>query len=524
MQLTFLTRLLAVGLTGLIHPLCFPHFDLGWLAWVVLVPLHWAITGMTEGKAFRYGWLTGTIAFAGTIPWVITAMNQYGQVPLAISTLLMLLLATYLGLFVGGYAWGYTRLQQWHPGWLWLGAPSLWVSLEYLRTYAFSGFPWTLLGYSQYQWLSMIQVSDMAGVYGVSFLVVTGNMTITSLLEWIGRKRDKFLDSFPWQPALAFLTIFSATLAYGHWQINQQATLDKSAQSLSIGLVQPNISQDKKWDRTYVDETLTRFSTLSQQTGQNLDLLIWPEAATPFFFEQEKAYQQIILSILRQNQSPLLFGSPTLRYEPDGSPYLLNSAYILSPEKLLTGRYDKRHLVPFGEYVPFKSLLFFLEKLVVGIGDFKPGQGSMTLRLADSTNATPTTFGVPICFEVIFPDLVRRMAKEGANFLVTLTNDAWFGDSSAPYQHFSMVVFRAVENHLAFARAANTGISGFIGPDGRILAQTPIFSQQALSGSIPLRTASFTIYTQYGDVFAWGCVILTGIFLLGCRRIASAHK
>ena len=522
MQPTSLTRLLAVGLTGLLHPLCFPHFDLGWLAWGVLVPLHWALTGLPSGRAFRFGWLAGVIAFAGTIPWVITAMNQFGQVPYVISALLMLLLATYLGLFVGVYAWGYMLLHR-HPGWLWLGAPSLWVTLEYLRTYAFSGFPWTLLGYSQYQWLSVIQVSDMAGVYGVSFLIVMGNVAITSCLDWMCRKQEKRPLSFPWQPTLGFLVILSATLLYGHWQINQQASLDRSARSLSIGLVQPNISQDKKWDTTYIDETLKRYTTLSHQTGKSLDLLIWPEAATPFFFEREPAYQKIILSVLRDSQSPLLFGSPTLRYEPDGRPYLLNSAYVLSPEKLLTERYDKRHLVPFGEYIPFKSLLFFLEKLVVGIGDFKPGQGPMTLQLPESTDQPHPSFGVPICFEVIFPDLVRRMAKEGANFLVTLTNDAWFGDSSAPYQHFGMVVFRAVENHRAFARAANTGISGIIGPDGTILTQTPIFSQQAVTGSIPLRTSSLTIYTQYGDVFSWGCVILTGIFLIGCRMTASTQ-
>ena len=524
MQHTTLTRLLAVGLTGLLHPLCFPHFDLGWLAWVVLVPLHLIIEKTEPKNAFRYGWLAGVIAFTGTIPWVITAMNQYGQVPFVVSTLLMLLLATYLGLFVGAYAWGYTRLHHRHPGWLWLGAPSLWVSLEYLRTYAFSGFPWALLGYSQYQWLSIIQISDMAGVYGVSFLVVMGNVAMTVILSWLWDRKDQLSASFPWQPTLAFVFILSTSLAYGQWQINQQAMLDRSARSLSLGLIQANIAQDKKWDKTYIDETLSRYTTLSQQTGKNLDLLIWPEAATPFFFEKELAYQNIILSVLRDSQSPLLFGSPTLRFELDGSPYLLNSAYMLSPEKLMTGRYDKRHLVPFGEYIPLKSILFFLDKLVVGIGDFKPGHGPMTLQLPDSSEKVQLSFGVPICFEIIFPDLVRRMAKEGANFLVTLTNDAWFGDSAAPYQHFSMAVFRAVENHRAFARAANTGISGFIGPDGRILTQTPIFTQQAVSGSIPLRTSSLTMYTQYGDVFSWGCVILTGIFLIGCHMTASTQK
>ena len=525
MQPTTFIRIIAVSLTGLIHPLCFSPFDLGWLAWVVFVPLHWGLMGLPPGKAFRYGWLAGTIAFTGTITWVITAMNQFGQIPLVASALLMLLLATYLGIFIGAYSWGYTHIHQRYSSWLWLSAPALWVSLEFLRTYALSGFPWTLLGYSQYQWLGVIQLSDITGVYGVSFVVVMGNVALFSLLMWLWQRKDQLVTSVPWQTSLAFLGILSASLAYGQWQIKQQATFDKAAKFLSIGLIQPNISQDKKWEKTFIDETLTRFTTLSQQIGKNLDLLIWPEAATPFFFERELAYQKIILSILMETQSPLLFGSPTLRFESDGSPYLLNSAYILSPEKLIAGRYDKRHLVPFGEYVPLKSsLLFFLDKLVVGIGDFKPGQGPMTLPLPDLPETIQPSFAVPICFEIIFPDLVRRMANEGANFLVTLTNDAWFGDSPAPYQHFSMGVFRAVENHLAVARVANTGISGFIGPDGRILSETPIFTQQAVTGSVPLRTSTPTFYTQFGDAFSWGCVILTGFFLIACRRQTSLKR
>ncbi len=442
-----------------------------------------------------------------------------------ISTLLMLLLATYLGLYVGGYAAGYVMLQRTVPRWLWLGAPALWVSLEFLRTHAFTGFPWMLLGYSQYQWLSGIQISDVTGVYGVSFLLVMGNITVTFIVLWLLSKKGTPSPNIPWQPTLAFLLMLSASIAYGQWQIKQQALFNQSDKSLSLGLIQANISQDKKWDKTYIDETLRRYTTLSLQLGKDLDLLIWPEAATPFFFEKERAYQTIVLSVLKESQSPLLFGSPTLRFEPDRTPFLLNSAYLLSPEKLLTGRYDKRHLVPFGEYVPLKSVLFFLEKLVVGIGDFKPGQGPMTIALSDSNETTPFLLAVPICYEIIFPDLVRRMAKEGAKFLVTITNDAWFGDSTAPYQHFSMAVFRAIENHLAVARAANTGISGLIAPDGRILVATPIFTQQAVKGSIPMGTGTTTPtwYTQYGDVFSWGCVILTGIFLIVCRKTTSTQ-
>ena len=289
------------------------------------------------------------------------------------------------------------------------------------------------------------------------------------------------------------------------------------ARTLTIGAVQANIDQAHKWNEAYRQETLNRYADLSKQAANHIDLLIWPEAATPFLFEREPAYQGEILQIAHDAQSPLLFGSPTLRYEKNGSPYLLNSAYLLTSSGQIGGRYDKRHLVPFGEYIPLKALLFFLEKFVVGIGDFKSGTGQLTLALPQDPQSVEARFGVAICFEVIFPDEVRQMAKEGADFLVTITNDAWFGESAAPYQHFGMVVFRAVENRTAFARAANTGISGFIAPDGHILSTTPIFSQAAITETIPLRTTT-SFYTRYGDVFAWACVIMATLLTLISRR------
>ncbi len=517
------TNFLLIILTGLIHPFCFPPFDWGWLAWGLLIPLHMAVAHLPPGKAFRLGWLAGTLAFTGTVTWVITAMNQFGQVPFWISALLMLLLATYLGLFIGFYSWGFARFTQQVPLALIMAAPAWWVALEYVRTYAFSGLPWALLGYTQYQWLTPIQIADLTGVYGVSFLIVMGNVALTALVTW-GRSRLTIGQAiFPKEACGIFLIFLVSACAYGVWQLHEQQSLDESSPTLAIGLVQANIAQDKKWNEAYREETLTRYATLSQKAAQETDLLIWPEAATPFIFNQEPTYQQKVLDIVQRTNTPLAFGSPSLRFQPDGTPYLLNSAYLLNPEGSITGRYDKRHLVPFGEYIPLKSILFFLDKLVVGIGDFQAGQGPMTLSIPAPTPEKRARFGVAICFEVIFPDLVRRMAKEGANFLITITNDAWFGDSAAPYQHFGMVVFRAIENHLAFARAANTGISGFIAPTGRILAETPIFTEQAITGSIALRSKSQSFYTQFGDVFSWGCVILSAIVLLRGRRTTPSR-
>jgi apolipoprotein N-acyltransferase len=199
----------------------------------------------------------------------------------------------------------------------------------------------------------------------------------------------------------------------------------------------------------------------------------------------------------------------------------LNSAYLLAPDGNLLGRYDKHHLVPFGEYIPLKSsLLFFLDKLVEGIGDFEAGPGTTLLSLTPKTGNSgqpssprPIKFGVAICYEVIFPDLVRRFAANGAEFLVTITNDGWFGRSSAPAQHFAMVVFRSVENHLAFARSANTGISGFIDPFGRILDATPLLTEQVLQARLPV-WQPHTFYSTYGDVFAYGCVIICALVCL----------
>ena len=408
-------RLLAIGATGGLYPLCFPNFDLGWLAFFILVPLHLAIDNLKLRQAFLWGWLAGVIAFIGIMSWVITAMNLYGKVPLFISTLLMLLLATYLGLYVGLYTLGVTWIQNSWPKAIVIGGPCLWVALELLRTYFLSGLPWGLLGYSQYQWLTIIQFADLTGVYGVSFLIVLINTALTSIILW-GFKHGSLPQAtpFPWQALTTAVVSFGLVFAYGTWHLHTPSSSALKTRALNIGVVQASIDQAHKWDTAYRQETLNRYADLSKQAANNIDLLIWPEAATPFLFEREPAYQGEVLQVTRDAQSPLLFGSPTLRREKNGSPYLLNSAYLLTSSGQIAGRYDKRHLVPFGEYIPLKTLLFFLDKLVAGIGDFKPGIGQLTLALPQDPQRAEVRFGVAICFEVIFPDEVRQMAKEGA--------------------------------------------------------------------------------------------------------------
>lgn len=507
--------------SGLLLPLCFPNFDFGLLAWIALIPLHLALDQCSKQRAFWIGWLSGILAFTGIMAWVVTAMTTYGKVPEIISYAILLLLTSYLGLYIGLYSIAVVWLRELIPRYGIFFAPCFWVALEWFRTYLLSGFPWCLLGYSQYRELELIQIADHTGVYGVSFLVVLVNLALAEWLLWMMPFFRRFHPvQLPWE----LLTTAAACMVLS-WFYSSAVLSDDHAQSVktsvTIGLVQPNIDQSIKWDAAFRDETMQRFERLTTQLGSHTDMIVWPEASTPFLFEREKDYQVQLASWAERANAPLLLGSPALRYYPDRRPYLLNSAYLLSPDGSLLGRYDKQHLVPFGEYIPLKtSLLFFLEKLVEGIGDFEPGPGPTVLTLTPKTRAhntstasRPVKFGVAICYEVIFPDLVRRFASNGAEFLVTITNDGWFGPSSAPAQHFSMVVFRSVENHLAFARAANTGISGFVDPFGHILNATPIFTEQAIYGTIPIRQTR-TFYSYYGDVFAYACVIICALLLL----------
>lgn len=524
--------------SGLLSPLCFPNVDLGFLAWIVLVPLHLSLIGTSTRQAFWNGWTAGLIAFVGIVWWVITAMHVYGKMPLAPSYAVMVLLAGYLGLFVGLYAAGVSFMRTACRPWLILAAPSLWVALELVRTSLLSGFPWELLGYSQYRALTVIQIADVTAVYGLSFLIVMVNVALAEIMVWLVPMAPASArtprPSFPWKPALAAGLTAVLVLSYGSMRLHQGPAASPE-RTVNIRLVQANIDQAHKWDAAYRRETLDRYERLSKDTDSGSDLLIWPEAATPFLFEQETPYRAEVNALVRSQGIPLLFGSPAVRFYESGQPYLLNSAYLLAGDSRISGRYDKQHLVPFGEYIPLKSsVLFFLDKLVEGIGDFEAGKEPTLLTIPpkvappDGAMPIPTAaagarFGVVICYEVIFPDLVRRFVDRGADFMVTITNDAWFGMSAAPAQHFSMAVFRAVENRTAIARAANTGISGFIDRDGRILEASPIFEERAMTSRLRIGNHP-TFYSKYGDVFAYGCAIIAAVFVtIAWRRKRIPH-
>lgn len=489
--------------SGLFLALSFPRWELFPLAWIAFLPLFFAVRNESPARSFLIGWVAGLVYFSGTLSWVTISMTQYGKIPQPISYLLMLLLVAYCAAYIGLFAAGARSVLEQKPGWALLLIPAFWVALEYARGHLLSGFPWAALAYSQYRFLPIIQIADLASIYGVGFLIVSVNVGFFEIF-----RRGWVEHQIAWRELILTGGLFLISSGYGFYRLDQPMGEERS---LTVAVVQGNIEQDQKWDARLRDETVRKYKRLSlaalQESGSHPELIVWPESAAPFFFQTEAALRNELLDLAQEGNFFLLFGSPAFKPASSGQMALLNSAYLLSPAAAVVGRYDKIHLVPFGEYVPLSSLLFFVNKLVEGIGEFIPGRDATVMEAAG------TRVGTVICFEVIFPEVVRRFAQNGASVMTTITNDAWFGDSAAPYQHFSMVVFRSIENRVPFARAANTGISGFIDAHGRILKQSPLFTEAALTESLHPGIRR-TLYTAYGDVFAVGCVIIALGFVL----------
>lgn len=504
-----LNQICLAGLSAFLLILAFPNFNYEPLAWVGLVPLFWALRNASPARAAFLGWLSGFAFFTGVIPWIYNVLFHYGHLPGPVSVFLLLVLTAYLALFFSAFAfilsWAKTKVD--FPDILL--APALWVSLEYLRGTLLSGFPWALLGYSQSLTLPLVQVADITGVYGVSFLIVLVNAALFRLLQ-------AFLDR-NFTPALKEILaaglLLGMTAGYGYLRLNELKPGDRSGTPLRIGLIQGNIPQDVKWEPKFQEETLQTYADLTLRTfAVRPNLIIWPETAVPFFFQEVPAYQSRILDLSVKVSAPILFGSPAFdRKGPETRYY--NSAFLISPDRRIVGRYDKIHLVPFGEYAPLSGILWFTKDIIGALGDFHSGEEVVNLSLPQGN------FGVLICYEAIFPGLTRQFVNRGADFLVNITNDAWFGRSAAPFQHMSMVRLRAIENRVPIARAANTGISGFIDPAGRLLQSSEIFTKAILSDTIYLkRNVSF--YARFGDLFTYVCLAFSALFLIfaGLRR------
>jgi len=491
--------------SGVLLALAFPRPGFGWLAWVALVPM----LLVSERRPFRAGFAAGVSFFALILYWLNIVMTTYGRLAWPLSIVAYLLLVFYLALYFGLVSLAVRYLQKRLGLSLALSFPLFWVAAEFLRAHALTGFPWASLGYSQIG-LASSQIADFSGVYGVGFVLALSNAVLAeSVCCW----RRSGWQKLPWLALGLTLVIGGATFGYGYWRIAQYPADQKSR--LQVALIQGNVEQGVKWDPAYRWSILERYLAMTRTAAaEGADLIVWPEAATPFQFQNGGAATDKLRATVRQSQSYLLFGSPAFEKDTDGTRYF-NSSYLLGPDGHNLGRSDKIHLVPFGEYVPLKPLLPFINKLVVGVGDFTAGTVKPLSLNGDS-------LGVLVCYEAIFPELARGYVAAGSDLLVNITNDAWFGDSSAPYQHLAMTRMRAIENRVWLVRAANTGVSALIAPSGAVTAESGLFTTEIVSGAVGSGGGSF--YTDWGDWLAWGCLLLSLGILAVCRTIRAEVK
>jgi len=495
-----MARALAL-LSGILLAASFPRYGHAAFAWTALAPLFIAIvlevtrtTAQTprRGRVFLLGWIAGFVHFSLTVSWVVEVMSLHGGLPTVVAWLVMFLLAAYLALYPALCAVLLARAVT-RFGWagLWL-APFLWVATEWLRGWVGGGFPWALLGTSQAGVTPIIQLASVTGVFGVSLLLAF--VSVAAAMFVLTRDRTHVTG------AAAVLGVVVLVAAAGTWRV-AGGTLVTQGPVVKVGLVQGNVAQDQKWDPAFRAVILDRYLELSRRViSLGARVVVWPEASTPFFFEAEPQAAEPIRALARETRTSMIIGTDEYVRDPAGD-RIYNSVVAVGDDGVSQGGYRKMQLVPFGEYVPLKSLLFFVGPLVKKVSDFAPGTDPTVLEVSGVRT------GVAICYEVVYPWIPRAFAGGGAQLLTTITNDAWFGRSSAPYQHFAQASVRAVEQGKYLVRAANTGISGVVDPYGRTLLTTELFEEAAVTADVRLVTTR-TIYSYTGDLLAWiGLVI-----------------
>jgi len=383
----------------------------------------------------------------------------------------------------------------------------VWVATELLRRWVLGGFPWVLLGYSQAGVLPVVQTASLAGVYGLSAEVALAPVALVLAV----RARGLLRIVAPLSIALAI----GALALWGQWRVSDGALVRQGA-PVKVALVQGNIPQTQKWDQGRAPQILGTYLDLTRRAAsQGATLVVWPESATPFIFEYDAAGNAAIRGAARVLGVSLLFGSD--EYEPGKPARFFNSAFLLAPDGSTAAVYRKMHLVPFGEFVPLKRLLFFVGPLVEAVSDFSPGAVAVVMPVG------PHRLSTAICYEIVYPDLIADFVDRGSQLLTTITNDAWYGDSSAPYQHFWQAVVRSVEQGRYLVRAANTGISGIVDPYGRVQAMSPIFERTVVIGEARYLEGR-TVYGRTGDAFAWACALVTLLAWTATWRRATGPR
>jgi apolipoprotein N-acyltransferase len=448
------------------------------------------------------------VYFAGTLYWLVETMTTFGGLATPLAVFAAAVLVAYLSLFPAAFAVATRYLVARTGSAAILMTPCLWVSTELGRQYIWDGFPWELLGYSQVTVLPIAQLASLVGVYGLSALVAFASAAVAYAVVDLTRRR--------WMAVAAALVMVAATAAWGQWRINRGSLLT-AGDPVRVAVLQGNIAQEDKWNPALRDEITERYLAMTRQAlARGATFILWPESSTPFYFERDLVRGGAIRRLARESGATLLIGSDQVepiraeagRTSPAEQNY--NAAFLVTPEGEVGAVYRKMQLVPFGEYIPAAWLFSFVGQIVPGV--FAAGTDAVLLPVGAHTASTA------ICYEVIYGSLIREFVLSGSELLTTITNDAWYGTSSAAFQHWDQASMRAIEGGRYLARAANTGISGFVDPYGRVLEKSGLFEQALLVGDLRFLRHQ-TLYTRIGDLVAWVSLVLSVAALVWCRWV-----
>lgn len=475
---------------------------------VACVPFLVAISRGSRRQVFFFALFFGTVHFLIQLYWIIFVVGHYGGLPLYLSVPALVFLCLYLAIYSVVFAQFVrcflARFSSFVCLWL---IPCTWVAMDFLRSFVFSGFPWMDLGYGMVNMPLLLQVADVFGHYGLTFIIVLLN----SFFAFCFYHRNELRGMKQMVITVCFVLLCS--VFYSTWRMHQLDLQLEKAPFLDVGVVQGNIDQGMKWNpgrqgatvKNYIDQSI-----LLMRGTVRPDLLLWPETALPFF-PPGHPLTRSIGSFLQDEEVILLTGAPWFEREnaTDENFKIFNSSLLFNSNGEIVSMTAKSHLVPFGEYVPLKRYLPFIAPLVEGVGDFIPG------KIENPPACKNGRIGVLICFESIFPDISRKWVDAGANIMVNITNDAWYGRSSAPHQTLAMTRMRAVETRRSVVRSANTGFSAFVDPLGRVVEMSPLFVPWQFTGRAYLMEGH-TFFVRGGFAFAPGCLIVILAALMVC--------
>jgi apolipoprotein N-acyltransferase len=502
-----------------LHTAALPPWDATALAWIAIAPLLLALRGLSPARGALLGFLWGSLAIWGIGWWVPRAMAGYYDQPFWFGVLFALMAGfLVLGVYAAGYCACACRIQRLTPAAARpLALAALWVAWELARSWPWTSNPWLLLGYSLAPSPTLVQAADLGGVYVLSFLVVVVNAAVVEVVSAFSEDSDRVDVTSSRRALVAVLSsliIVACAFAYGQMRLRSGVP---AGPATDIAVVQANVDLGSQWSEALYGEGLDRYLDLSRTVLEEhpVQLLVWPESAITAFLADEPAFRRAIAHELRGAGADLITGGPFAELETDSvkpgrranvDARYRNSAFYVTPDGTIRGRYDKLRLLPFGEYFPLPGFAA-LQRRFERVRSFEPGEPPMPID---------TRFGkiaVVICFEAIFPDLVREQMRQGARLLVNLSNDAWLGAGPGPAQHFAMARLRAIENRIWLVRATTTGISAIVDPLGRVHAQADYGREGTPNTQVGLVQAA-SPYVRFGDAFGWTCVAISALALV----------